>query len=622
MNQPEEQRTRQAGEAAQHQPDNVPPPSAPPPRGPRMGVLLVAVVLALAGLVIGVVFSDRLHSAAARVTGLFASKKVEQQATMYTCAMHPWVLLPEPGFCPICHMPLVPVDASTFTGDIIIDPVAVQNMGVRTEAVITGPLTASIRTVGTVEYAEPLVRDINTKMSGWVEKLHVDSVGAQVKAGEALFDVYSPELYSAQEEFLLAAARAKQNPDVNSRALRDSARTRLSYLDISQKQIDAMEQEGKPTKALAILSPYDGVVVEKNVLEGQKIDAGTRVYRLADLSRVWVMGTIYEYQLPYVHEGQKAVMSLPYIPGQTFEGRVIYVYPFLSENTRQAKVRLEFDNPTGLLKPGMFANITLVSTLASDRVLAPRSAIIDTGKRQMAYVSLGQGHFEPRDVQMGVDTQGGMVEIRHGLKPGERVVTSGQFLIDSEASIRESRAKMVRGDEAAHQQTVASMVHSDHAAQLPVAAQQFLDQVLEQYLVIGDSLAADSIDGIAEHSRLLAGAVDQMIGVPVAGGNDFWIHRDDVATVRGKALQLIDAKDIKQARLHYADLSVALSQFVTAVGVPKDFNSAVEQLHCPMFLEGQGGGLWMQKTGSVRNPYFGAVMLGCFDQRFALPVAP
>jgi membrane fusion protein, copper/silver efflux system len=372
--------------------------------------------------------------------------------TYYTCGMHPWVILPKPGDCPICHMKLEPIDPAKFSGQVAVDPVVVQNMGVRTEVVTSGPLTSSIRTVGTIEYAEPLVRDINTKVGGWIEKLHVNSVGARVKAGDVLFEVYSPELYGAQEELLLASRNVQQNSGETNRALLESARTRLSYFDVSDEQIEQILKDGKAAKTLAIRSPFDGVVVEKEALEGQKIEAGMRAYRLADLSKMWVMGTVYEYQLPFVREGQAATMSLPYIPGQTWEGKVIYVYPFLSEGTRQAKVRLEFDNSSGQLKQGMFANITLSSTLADDRVLAPRAAVIDTGKRKVAFVSLGEGKFEPREVQTGIEGEGGIIEVRQGLKPGERVVTSGQFLIDSEARIRESLAKMIKGEPAAEQQ--------------------------------------------------------------------------------------------------------------------------------------------------------------------------
>jgi Cu(I)/Ag(I) efflux system membrane fusion protein len=329
---------------------------------------------------------------------------------------------------------------------------------------------------------------------------------------------------------------------------------------------------------------------------------------------------VYEYQLPYVREGQAATMSLPYIPGQTWEGKVIYVYPFLSEGTRQAKVRLEFDNANGQLKQGMFANITLTSTLAEERVLAPQAAIIDTGKRKMAFVSLGEGKFEPREVQTGIETEGAMVEVRDGLRPGERVVTSGQFLIDSEARIREGLARMVRGEQASDQKAaVAQAQGAEPSMALPEPVKTALSELLKAYLAIGDALAADKTEGVADRARAVAAAVDAMLKTPLPGQEHFWHQHDEVATVRGKALELVEATDLKDARLRYADLSVALSKFLSATGVPQGFEGEVQQLHCPMYLEGQGGSTWLQLAGDVRNPYFGSVMLQCFDKRSALP---
>ncbi len=290
----------------------------------------------------------------------------------YTCGMHPWVILPEPGACPICGMVLVPIDPQKFSGQITIDPVVVQNMGVRVEDVTLGPLVKTIRTVGIVDYDEENVRDVNTKVSGWIEELYVDSLGAKVKKGEPLFSLYSPQLFSAQEDFLIAAKGG-------NRSLSDAARTRLDYFDITPEQIEELRKRGEPQKALAVGSPYSGVVIAKHANEGMKIEPGMQVYRIADLSKVWVLVTVYEYQLPYVEEGQDAVMTLPYIPGKTFAGKVVYVYPYLDKKTREAQVRLEFDNSDGLLKPGMFTNVELRNRLAAEKTLVPRSAVIDTG---------------------------------------------------------------------------------------------------------------------------------------------------------------------------------------------------------------------------------------------------
>jgi RND family efflux transporter MFP subunit len=537
----------------------------------------------------------------------------------YTCGMHPWVILPAPGDCPICHMDLTPIDPAKFTGEIAIDPVVVQNMGVRIAPVVTGPLIRTIRTVGTIDYNEREVRDVNIKVSGWIEELHVDFVGARVQAGEPLFELYSPQLYAAQEEYLLAWRNREQTP--NADELLESARTRLEFFDITDEQIRQLQESGEPTKTMTIESPHSGVVIAKHANEGMKVDPGMQVFRIADLAKVWVLVTLYEYQLPYVEEGMAATMSLPYIPGQTFEGEVIYIYPYLEKQTREVQVRLEFDNHRNLLKPGMFANVTLQNTLAAEKTLAPRSAVIDTGERQVAFVSRGEGRFEPRDVRLGVETGDGQVEIISGLKPGEMVVTSGQFLIDSESKMREALAKMIQGDLAADQQVSAEVAGAASVDELPVEAASTLNKALEHYLAIGKTLAGDSTEGVADHAQQLATALDALVKTEVPADPHLWHeHQDAIATARSNAFKLVDTGDLAEARLQFAELSTSLETLLMATGVPPSFGREVQVLHCPMYREGQGGTIWLQPAGDVRNPYFGATMLGCFDERRALPV--
>lgn len=452
-----------------HRPENA-PPSAPIPRGSRTGVVIAVVAAFVVALVIGIAFGDRARTElAAMWNAAFgdASSDAEGDIQYYTCGMHPWVLLPHDGDCPICHMALEPVNLADFAGKVVVDPAVAHNIGVRTAPVTTGPLVRDIRTVGSIEYAEPAVRDISTKVDGWIEKLHIDSVGAPVKTGQPLFELFSPALYAAQDEYLLAYRNQRDHPSPASAAMLESARTRLIYFDVDEGQIAALEDAGQPSKTMTIRSPFDGVVIEKDAVEGRQIAAGARIYRLADLSRVWVIATIYEYQLPYITEGQSAMMTLPYIPGKQFEGKVMYVYPFLNAQTRQARVRLEFDNPDSVLKPGMFADVRLQSRLADEAVLAPRSAILNTGREQVAFVQVDQGEYVPRNVIVGMDTEDGRVEIRQGLQPGERVVTSAQFLLDSEARYNEARARMIRGDEP----TGADHDGHDHAAVAPSPVQ-------------------------------------------------------------------------------------------------------------------------------------------------------
>lgn len=545
----------------------------------------------------------------------------------FTCGMHPWVILPKPGDCPICHMKLTPLDPSKFTGEITIDPVVVQNIGVRIAPVTKGPLVQTIRTVGTVAYDETRVRDVNIKVEGWIEKLFVDYIGAEVEKNAPLFDLFSRTLYSAQEEYLIAWRNRDQKgvgfvprvaEDLEQNL--DAARTRLELFDIGEDQIRELERAGKQSKTMTIRSPHEGVVTEKTAFEGMHVAPGMRVFRIADLSRVWVMVTLYEYQLPFVEVGQKARMTLPYIPGQVYEGEVTYKYPWVEGRTREVRVRLEFDNPGFQLRPGMFADVEIKSVLAEERVLAPRSAIIDTGERRIAFVSLGRGKFEPRMLQLGPETEGGNVAVLDGLRPGEMVVTSGQFLLDSESKIREALGKMIRGETASEQEAVASAAGPSELDHLPEAAASALGKLLESYFAIGSALASDRLDGIKDASRRIAASVDVLLGVELPETPHFWHRHEEVATVRGKALELVGKSDLAAVRLAFADLSIALAKLTRATGVPRAVASEVLQYHCPMFREGQGGSIWLQRSGEVRNPFYGAQMLGCFDESRALPV--
>jgi Cu(I)/Ag(I) efflux system membrane fusion protein len=328
-------------------------------------------------------------------------------------------------------------------------------MGIRTSVVKRGPLIKTIRTIGRVDYDEQLVTFVDTKFSGWIESLHVDETGEPVDKGEPLFDVYSPELYAAQEEYLAAARnlpRLEESTFAPAREtaaeLVEAAATKLRYLDVSDEQIQQLRETGQIEKTLTIHSPAQGIVTEKMALEGMYVNPGMRLYTVADLSRVWVYVDIYEYQLPWIRVGQPASMVLSYIPGREFEGTVVYVYPYLAQQTRVIKVRMEFENPTLELKPGMYANVRLASELDRDALLIPREAYIDSGTRQVAFVDLGNGKFEPRDIQVGVEAEDGMVEVLYGLDEGEVVVTSGQFMLDAESKLREAVAKMMEAERA------------------------------------------------------------------------------------------------------------------------------------------------------------------------------
>jgi multidrug efflux pump subunit AcrA (membrane-fusion protein) len=295
------------------------------------------------------------------------------------------------------------------------------------------------------------------KFRGWVEKLHVDATGELVNPGDPLFDIYSPELYSAQTEFLAALAAPNDTLSSDESGLLESARTKLKFYDLSDEQIASLEKTRKAAKTLTIHAPISGFVTEKNVVQGQMVDAGMRLYQLADLAIVWVYAEIYEQDLPYIQLGQEATMTLSYLPDRKFRGRVTYIYPTVDEKTRTAKVRMEFHNPGYFLKPGMFATVEMVSDVSAHAIQVPDSAVLRSGQKNTVFIALPGGRFAPRTVTLGMQAQDDLDEVLSGLSAGEKVVTSGQFMLDSESQLREAIQKMTPADAPADSPSVTNL---------------------------------------------------------------------------------------------------------------------------------------------------------------------
>ena len=347
-------------------------------------------------------------------------------------------------------MDLVPVYEDELVGGvhISIDPVARQNMGLRTAPAIRAERVRTIRTWGHVTYDETRTAQIGPKVNGWFEKLHVDFTGEVVEKNAPLFEFFAPELVAAQEEYMGALRNHRRSPGEGSLRMLHSARRRLALFDVGEAEIRAIEETGEVRKAILFRSPFRGVVTHRNAVEGGFASAGTPVYTVSDLSRVWVEAHIYESELEWVETGLKAEMTLPYRPGRVFEGKVAYVYPYLQRKTRDVVVRLEFENPDRTLKPEMFADVRIEARMAGEGIQIPDEAVIRSGRRNVVFVYRGDGRFVPREVALGHALDENRIEILSGLAPGERVVTSGQFLLDSESRLKEAMAKMTEPEPA------------------------------------------------------------------------------------------------------------------------------------------------------------------------------
>ncbi len=317
-------------------------------------------------------------------------------------------------------------------GTVTLDPARRQLIGVKTAEAQVSDLTRTIRAVGQVTYDERRLADVTLKFDAWIGKLYVDYVGAPVEKGQKLFTVYGPELLAAQQEYLELKTRAGRSGVAGS--LLAAARKRLSLWDMTPSEIEALQRRGAPVDYVAIHAPINGTVVEKYVVEGTAHKAGMTLMRIADLSRVWVEADVYESELALVHQGMPVTVSLPYLPGRIFEGTVDYLYPYLEGRSRTGRIRIVLDNPDGVLKPHMYAEVKLEADLGQ-RLTVPEEAVIIAGSTRVVFEDLGGGRLAPRIVQTG-QRAGGRIEILSGLEPGDQVVTSGNFLIASESRLK------------------------------------------------------------------------------------------------------------------------------------------------------------------------------------------
>ena len=438
-------------------------------------------------------FIARLHSHE-------AESVQEQVKQLWTCGMHPEVIQEEPGECPICYMDLTPVkqmeampaettqqtqerkikywqapmdpnfisdkpgkspmgmdlvpvfeDEEPAASGIRVDPGFLQNFAVRTAVVEKGSIPIEIRTIGTLTYNEKNIASVNTKFEGWIEKAYVNYIGEPVEKGQVLFEIYSPQLVTTQQEYLatvdyLEKLRVGGDEDAvgRARSLLEATAERLRYWDITDEQIDVLRQSGKITRTLKILSPASGVVVEKmdRSLEGMKLTSGMNVFKIANLSTLWAEVEVYEYQMQYVKTGQTARITVDAFPGRQWSGKVIYLDPAVNLQTRTLTASVEISNSDLKLRPEMYANVEIRMPAVSGTVIVPEEAILHTGARSVVIVETGKGVFEPREIHLGA-IGNGYQEVRHGLQPGEVVVTSSQFLIDSESNLREAINKIL-----------------------------------------------------------------------------------------------------------------------------------------------------------------------------------
>ena len=386
--------------------------------------LVIALAIAVA-LVLGLLIGRGLAPQSEPLPGTSA----EREILYWVAPMDPNYRRDEPGKSPM-GMDLVPVyadEAANKPGVISIDPTMVSNLGVRTAVAERGTLPRRIETVGYIGYDEDTLQHVHTRVEGWIERLAATATGDPVKKGQMLFELYSPTIVSAQQEYLSALSS-------NNEGLRSASRDRLRALGVSAREITRLDEERAVSQRIRIYADSDGVIAELGVREGMFVTPATEVMSIAQLDKVWVVAEVFERQSAWVAPGQGATVELDYLPGLSLQGTVDYVNPELDPKTRTLKVRLRFDNEGARLLPNMFARVVIDGTPVNNIVHVPREAVVRGGTSSRVVVDLGDGVFESRRVLVGIES-GERVAIRRGLEEGERVVVSAQFLIDSESNI-------------------------------------------------------------------------------------------------------------------------------------------------------------------------------------------
>lgn len=369
--------------------------------------------------------------------------KAERKILYWVDPMHPAYKSDKPGTAPDCGMDLVPVyqgeegAASAVEGysTVTMSTQRQQLIGVQTGKAETRSIGRTVRAVGRVAVDETRLHTVTTKFDGYIERLYVDYTGKEVRRGQPLFSIYSPELLATQQEYLLALRAVKQSP-----LLLESAHRRLQLWDISESDIEQLQRTGAVRKSLTIASPTSGFVLSKAAIEGVRVSPGQPMFEIANLDHVWVLADVYESELAMVALGTPATVTLSYLPGRSFTGNVTFITPTVDPMTRTAKVRIEVDNRDGALKPDMFADVVIAEPQRSVTVV-PESAVLATGKRSVLFVVHDDGTLEPREVETGVKSDR-WIEVRSGVEPGETVATQANFLIDSESRLKSALSEM------------------------------------------------------------------------------------------------------------------------------------------------------------------------------------
>ncbi|MCB9598558.1 MAG: efflux RND transporter periplasmic adaptor subunit [Sandaracinaceae bacterium] len=540
------------------------------------------------------------------------------EAQTWTCSMHPQIRQRGPGSCPICGMDLIPVtsDDDDAPNRVSLSERARALAGIRTSPVrrLAGG-SGSVRLLGRVDYDETTLTTITTWIGGRIDRLHLNVTGAQARRGQTVATLYSPEVYAAQQDLITAKrqvdrlASSSELARSAANASLEAARQRLRLLGIPDAEITRMESQPRPDRQVAIRSPFAGTVIERLATEGSYVQTGTPLYRIADLSRLWVQLDAYESDLGQLTVGQTVEMRVEALPGETFEGRVAFIDPVIDARRRTARVRIELSNPGQRLRPGMFVEANLsagdASGDAAQPLVVPATAPLFTGRRSVVYVQVPDATrptYEARVVRLGPRV-GDVFPVVAGLNERDVVVTEGAFALDADLQIRGGDSMMTGGDDR-------SAGPYDGAIDAPEAWDQGLRPIVDAYLQMQARLADDDADGARAAAGRLLEAVDAFEPTEPAEAMTAWEPIERHLAMHARLAR--DATSIEAVRAQFEPLSVQIATLLQTFGNPTA--TALRVAYCPMAFDNRGA-QWVQTQEEVDNAYFGSAMRTCGDIR-------
>ena len=557
----------------------------------------------------------------------------EQQATIWTCSMHPQIRQDKPGKCPICGMELIPLSnlhsdrEDVHPDEIQMSESAAKLADIQTAIVKKGVPNKEIFLQGKVQADERNIAELTARFGGRIEKLYVSFTGENVSKGDQVATIYSPDLVTAQRELLEAMAYRDTRP-----ALYQAARGKLRLWDLTEEQITAIEENGEPQLYFHVLCPISGTVTKRHVALGDYVKEGSELFEVIDLSRVWIMFDAYESDLPWIGIGDRVSYTVQSLPGRSFEGKVNYIDPFIHPTTRVAKVRVNKNNPGLSLKPEMFVNGSVESRIAEDgnEILIPKSSILWTGKRAVVYVKVPdreQPSFRYREIELGPES-GNFYVVSSGLTEGEEIAVNGVFRIDAAAqlagkpsmmnpgggkiSLGHDHGSMTAGsgeEHAGHQE----MDMGSQGAEISDEFREQLQVVYDRYIGLKDALVASDAVKASEQARRLGSALDE-VDMELLHGAAHMKWMGQLEILNREAGKIASSQVLDEQRLAFAAFNDAFYESLKTFGLHQ---GTVYYQYCPM-ARGDKGAYWLSNIKEIKNPYFGEMMLSCGETRETL----